>query len=241
MTRKSAHYIGSLDHAPSEQLNGRPDQWHTTVLILSEGGEHFKLARELAKKLKSQGGVLRKWDGYRRYKDKFEQALADTHPNFPVHIRAISVQAKTIKLSTPHMINELKLNGLVNQSIIEGKSYIEFGPFQKVIREEINNDRIDKSYEPVTFKLLEHQAQPLIFICHSLLRFHKDMMLLIKNVQPALEWIDWQIGHDKFPGGITGPMASLFHAIMSGSTNARLLAGNIRVLTFNDKNSYAYI
>ena len=44
-----AAYIGSMDHSPSEQL-GAPDDWHTTVLILSEAGQHddaewrFKLA-----------------------------------------------------------------------------------------------------------------------------------------------------------------------------------------------------
>jgi hypothetical protein len=38
---------------------------------------------------------------------------------------------------------------------------------------------------------------------------------------------------DKFPGDLNGPMASLFQAIMSGVTNQQLVAGNIRIATFN--------
>jgi hypothetical protein len=63
---------------------------------------------------------------------------------------------------------------------------------------------------------------------------HQQLMPLIHLEQPALDWMDWQLMPNKFPGDTQGPMASLFHAIMSGSTASRLVAGKIRVMTLSE-------
>ena len=47
MSNKITMYLGSMDHSPSEQL-GEPDDWHTTVLLLSEAGQHFDAAKDVA-------------------------------------------------------------------------------------------------------------------------------------------------------------------------------------------------
>jgi hypothetical protein len=72
MSNKITMYLGSMDHSPSEQL-GEPDDWHTTVLLLSEAGQHFDAAKDVALRLDCRDGLLRKWSKnplYRR-KEKF--------------------------------------------------------------------------------------------------------------------------------------------------------------------------
>src|SRR5215217_6629293 len=100
---KIAMYIGSLDHSPSEQL-GPADQWHTTALVLSEGGEHWQLAADVARRIGCSDEALRKWSGRdaargergAEYRSAFERFFVERLPAFPVHVRAISARAKTI-------------------------------------------------------------------------------------------------------------------------------------------------
>ncbi len=42
MPTKITMLLGSLDHTPSEQLSDDLSQWHTTALVMSEGGEHWQ-------------------------------------------------------------------------------------------------------------------------------------------------------------------------------------------------------
>ncbi len=86
--------------------------------------------------------------------------------------------------------------------------------------------------EPVEFILAERQGVPLVFICHFLLRIHQQMMPLLKAELPELEWWDWQLMPNKFPGDIHGDMSSIFHAIMSGAAWHGLVVGNIRIVNF---------
>ena len=55
---KSTMYLGSMDHTPSEQL-GDPQLWHTTVLALSEGGEHWELAADIARQIMCRNNTLK--------------------------------------------------------------------------------------------------------------------------------------------------------------------------------------
>jgi hypothetical protein len=227
MVSKITMYIGSLDHSPSEQLR-QPNDWHTTVLILSEAGQHDDAAKDVAGRLECRDGLLGKWSKnppYRR-KGTFGAALADALPQHDVFVRVICAQGRTISESYPHMIQQLGLSGLVETFVRNEKPYLKFGPFIRV--------KYGFDPEPAYFDIVERQAVPLIFICHFLLRMHQRLMPIIRKQRPEIEWVDWQLMPNKFPGDIKGPMGSLFHAIMSGATQQRLVAGSMRVMTFNN-------
>jgi hypothetical protein len=227
MSNKITMYLGSMDHSPSEQL-GEPDDWHTTVLILSEAGQHDDAAKDVALRLGCRDGLLRKWSKNPPYrqKDEFGAALMEALPGHAVFVRAISAQARIISQSYPHMIDELGLSSLVQSFSKNEKPYLKFGPFMRV--------SYGAEPEPAYFDILERQALPLIFICHYVLRMHPQLMQIIKKQRPEIDWVDWQLMPNKFPGDISGPMGSLFHAIMSGAAHHQLVDGNIRVVTFNN-------
>jgi hypothetical protein len=225
MSTKITMYLGAMDHSPSEQL-GQPYDWHTTVLILSEGGEHTDAAKDVALRLGCRNGLLRKWSKNPRYRQKgtFGAVLMDVLPRHAVVVRVICAQARTISHSYPHMIEQLRLTGLVESFAKNEKPYLKFGPFNRVTPE--------GNSEPVYFDIIERQALPLIFICHYVLRMHRKLMLIIKRQRPEIDWVDLQLMPNKFPGDVSGPMASLFHAIMSGAAHQRLVDGTIRIMTF---------
>jgi hypothetical protein len=227
MTTRITMFLGSMDHSPSEQL-GEPDDWHTSVLILSEAAEHSDLAKNLALRLKLSDGLLRKWSGNPTYRrnGEFAVALSDVLPQNGVFIQAISAQSRTIRQSYACMIAQLRLTHLVEAFSKNEKPYLRFGPFTRL--------RHGREPEPAYFEILERQAISLIFICQFVLRTHQLLMPIIITQRPEIEWIDWQLMPNKFPGDVRGPMGSLFHAIMSGTTRIGLAAGNIRIVTFDD-------
>ena len=227
VTNQITMFLGSMDHSPTEQL-GETDNWHTTVLLLSEGGEHFQAARDVALHLGLKDGRLSKWSRNPVYRQNgtFGPALSKIVPGRGVLIRAISARAGTIIDSKTELIEQLGLRGLVKRITKNEKPYLKFGPFTRM--------RFGEEPQAAYFDVVERQALPLIFICHFVLRTHQHLMPLIKKLRPAIEWVDWQLMPDKFPGDIAGPMGSLFNAIMSGVAHQRLAAGNIRVVVFND-------
>jgi hypothetical protein len=231
---KITMYLGSMDHSPSEQL-GELDQWHTTVVVLSEGGEHWGLAEDLARRLNCNDGQLRKWSRNPSYRKNgtFETSLIEAIRNRPVYVRAISAKGHTIRACLPHFTQELRLQGLVTEFFKNERTYLRFGPFTRVTIEGVENSDLITRSEPHKIEIVEHQALPLLFISHFVLRTHQALMPIIRKDRPELEWIDWQLMPNKFPGDHKGPMGSLFHAIMSGATNARLVAGNVRIATFD--------
>jgi hypothetical protein len=166
-------------------------------------------------------------EAYRK-NGNFEVALSENLDKQDTYVRVISAQGRTIRHCFHQMVEQLGLSDLIEDFTRNERVYLKFGPFRRVTGPN-NSSRVD----PVYFEIVERQALPLIFICHFVLRIHQQLMPLIRRKQPQLEWIDWQLMPNKFPGDITGPMASLFHAIMSGATHQRLVAGNIRIMTFN--------
>jgi hypothetical protein len=227
-------YLASMDHSPSEQL-GNPDDWHTTVLILSESGQHWKIAEDIAQQLHCRDGLLRKWSRnpvYRR-NGAFEGALKNSLPGRGAYIRTVSAQARTIRASYSHMIGELGLNRLVESFVKNDKFYLRFGPFQRIKILGVEDGDLKKQSEPAEFEIVERQGLSLIFICHYLLRMHQQLLPIIQKQRRELKWIDWQLMPNKFPGDVTGPMGSLFHAVTSGATHHRLVDGNIRIMTVN--------
>jgi len=130
------------------------------------------------------------------------------------------------------MIEELRLNGLVEYFVKNDKPYLRFGPFQRIEMVGVGGGSLKEHSEPAGFEILERQGLALIFICHYLFRMHQRLLPIIQNQRSELEWIDWQLMPNRFPGDVTGPMSSLFHAIMSGVTHHRLLMGSVRIVTF---------
>jgi hypothetical protein len=184
-------YLASMDHSPSEQL-GNPDDWHTTVLILSESGQHWKLAEDIAKQLRCREALLTKWSRnpiYRR-NGTFEDALKSCLPGRAVFIRVISAQAHAIRTSYPHMIGELGLSDLVKRFVKNDKPYLRFGPFERVTILGVEDNKLKTQSELAEFDVAERQALSLIFICHYLLRMHHHLMMIVRQQRPELEWID---------------------------------------------------
>ena len=229
---KFAMMIGSLDHSPSEQL-GDPSVWHTTVLVLSSGNEHSGLATEIAAGMRPPLNHLPRWSRRReRSKREFERLLWERLAAYPVHVRAISAQATVISSSEMHFLKEMLLAESVQWLTKNGKTYLRFGPFNKMYAGEDGLPMIDT--QPLFFEIPSVQGIPLIFICHFLLRMHRDILARVEQTDPNIQWIDWQIMPNKFPGDINGPMGTLFNVIMSGAARAKLVAGNMRVVLLND-------
>jgi hypothetical protein len=218
-------YLASLDHSPTEQLVN-DETWHTSALILSQGGEYFELATDIAEKIGGKGARLKKWSarGARNYRSRFEQALLSTINRYPVHVRVISAQGSTIASFAHYMLAELGLSDLV-QSIekANNKRYLRFGPTK----------------QEIYYDVPERQAWPLIFLCHFLVRKHRELLLLIQQREPEIEWVDWQLSPNKFPGDIDGPMHRAFSGTMQGAAQARLVLGNIRISTYLDPSTDA--
>ncbi len=226
-------FLASMDHSPSEQLTGDPDCWHNSVLILSEGGEHWELSQKIAHRINGKSN-LSKWAGSRDgYKKKFEKELAATIADFPVFLEAISAQERVIEDSFRHMVDELGLSRCVQTSTRNEKTYMSFGPFLRR-----QSGRSAEELEKVSFEISRVQAVPLIFICHFVLRVHQRLLQTLGVDRPQLDWLDMQLMPNKFPGGIDGRMALLFNAIMSLTTPG-LIKGNLRISTLVNSNGDA--
>jgi hypothetical protein len=234
-------YMGSMDHSPTEQLGDDPLQWHTTVIILSEGGEHFDLAKTVAVDLGLKDGRLRKWSRNPSYRKKasFEPAAIKAIQIYPVFIRAISATTGAIRASYPSIVAQLGLSGLVTQFTKNSKPYLKFGPFTRVQYVSGQQGQPIPSLRPAEFEIVERQALVLLFICHFALRTHQLLIPVITKTRSEIEWINWQLMPNKFPGDHQGAMGSLFHAIMSGAACSGLVAGNIRIMTFNQSDADA--
>jgi hypothetical protein len=230
VVQKIAMFLGSLDHTPSEQL-GPPEQWHTTVLLLSRGGEHFKLAADIAAGVQLSNAELKKWSRRdTRYSANFERELSRLIDTSAVHVQAISAKGEVIASCFDELVAQLRLSNMVSRSRRNNKPYLDFGPFERIRYE--NGARVRDS-TPAWFDVPESQGIPLIFICHFLIRAHQTLMPVIRAEEPDIEWIDWQLNPNKFPGDVNGRMSKLFNAIMGGAASAGLVAGNLRVLFFN--------
>jgi hypothetical protein len=224
---KIAGVVVALDHSPSEQV-ANDDTWHTSVAIFSEGNEHWEFSKELATKLGMKDARLRKWSGGRgsqSYREKFPKELFASIVDNPIHIRAISAQGQTIWRLWEAFLGRLQLQDLAHESTNRKNNY-RFGPFQKITPDGIRSEQF--------FDIHVKQARYLVFLSWWLTEVHSEMLALEKQDNPALEWLDWFVMPNAFPGGIDGNMARLFHVIMSVATSRNLIVGNLHISTLLD-------
>jgi hypothetical protein len=225
-----------MDHSPSEQLGEDPNQWHTSAAIFSEGGEHWHLADDIAKRMNLQGGTLKRWaknpEGS-AYRAKFEATFTERVSDYPVRIRAISAQGSTMLRMFPELLKQMQIERYVEAFTRNSKPYLCFGPFLRA-RLESWEQQLTEKVDPVTFNLPEKQAIPIIFMCHFLLSAHKSIVQEMRASSPELEWIDWQLMPNKFPRDIDGPVARLFHAVLSLAEHANAVQGSLRIATLQN-------
>jgi hypothetical protein len=230
MTQKIEMSLVSMDHSPSEQLVD-PETWHTTVIVMSEGGIG---EQQLAELLQFRNGAPLKWTKTNYdHRTKFERALERLDRSL---VFAISAQAKTIESSFQALVSEFGLNNLVTTLSKNNKPYISFGPFRRSKIVTKNGMLQEEELAPLIIPLSKNQAVPLIFIYAFLVRSHKQCLSLVRQAKPSIEWIDWQIMPNKFPGDIQGPMSSLFGALASAGSGLGHVCGNFRVMHFHDSN-----
>lgn len=219
--------LGSLDHTPSEQLADDLSQWHTTALVLSEAGEHWdQVPKALGERIGGTGQLL-KWAGRNKssYRARFSKHFFDCVSDYAVHTRVVSARGATIRAAFPVIIANLGLRECVQQ-IPGQKPRLRFGPFLRA--------RYGQEPEEWTCDLPERQAISLLFICDFLLRTHHEVLEAMKEDQKELDWVDWQLMHNKFPGDVGGGMHELFAAIMISAARAGLVSGTMRLGTFNE-------
>lgn len=216
-----------MDHSPSEQVVAE-DVWHTTVLVVSQG-EHFDLAKRLAADLQTQNGLLRKWKRSARggYAQRFEDALLHRAPEFPVAIRAFSARGTTVSKFARQAVVDWALSDVVRVETKGNRTTWTFGPFTQVRRDD--TQRRGVPIAQVTFPLVEAQAQYLMFVLYALHSTHREMLLRIQTRKPSIDWLDWQLMPNMFPGGVGGAMAKTFEALLS--SNRQRLRGSIRTMT----------
>ncbi|MDP3737954.1 MAG: hypothetical protein Q8R02_11225 [Hyphomonadaceae bacterium] len=219
-------FVVSLDHSPSEQL-GNDESWHTSVAIFSVGNEHWECSKQLAAKLGMTSGRLRKWSGRggESYRKRFAEHLFESIAANPIHVRAISAQAKTIRRLLPKILEDLGL-ALVVSEVREPKKQLRFGPFQVVSQDGLEQERY--------LSIHPNRGGYVVYLCWWLIEMHRQCLLLEKRYDPNIEWIDWFLMPNKFAGGIEGDMAELFHALTSCLTAAGQIVGNIRTSTLHD-------
>jgi hypothetical protein len=203
-----------------------------SVLALSREGEHFKLAADLAEAMQRKGSPLKRWTGRgSKYARDFEMQLGHLLDASGTFVEAVSAKGAVIANCFDELLKQLRLESAASRFTKNGKPYLKFGPFTGLSFDTGTPRPIP---EPIWFELPETQAIPLIFICHFLIFAHQRLMPLIQSMEPGVEWIDWQLTPNKFPGDINGPMAGLFSAIVGGAPHARLVAGSLRVFFFNE-------
>jgi hypothetical protein len=214
-------YLAFMDHSITEQLTGRADAWHTTVIALSEGGEVSNLANRIAQGIFPAKPHLRKWSDGRgaskqRYHEAFSRELARHLPLAKVYLLATSATETTITKNREQLLQELGMAD-ISQEIIRpsGRVVLRVGPF---VHKELGTDHY--------FELPLNRAIMIVWIAHFVSRMHRMLRLQLQNAQPEPVIVDWFFYHDKFAGDSpdTSPATSFFQTLVSGNISN----GNVR-------------
>ncbi|MEX2616490.1 MAG: hypothetical protein WD767_10370 [Alphaproteobacteria bacterium] len=210
--RLSAHrhddlFTVSMDHSPSEQLEN-DDTWYTTVLILSCGVEHSKLARQIATEIRPKNRNLRKWSARtpELYRAKFAEHFCKLFPYFPVYVFAISAKGSVIRESEDHFVKQLHLKTGYQKHISKrGRRRIQIGPLMS-----------GPEKKKILVSLAERRGQMVLFISHFVIRMYDIMTEAIYGTQktPDNAGLRWGFLADKFPGPPDADMDLMFRAIL---------------------------
>lgn len=183
-------FLASLDHSPSEQLDGK--KWHTSALVLSAKVEHSALARELAKVSNPISGKLTKWrKANPAYRKRFHANLMSALCQYPVLVFAISATEASIKSSEVHFAKELGATQYYRRHLIGGRTRVSIGPFVNA-----------RTGEQHTVDIAENQAPMVLFVAHFLRRMHQEVRAALSTVQAM--HVTWNFLADKPPGDAGG-------------------------------------
>ena len=82
------------------------------------------------------------------------------------------------------------------------------------------------------FTISTVQAAYTIYLMHYVCRMHALILETMQELDGARSgFCDWQISPDNFPGGVNGPMATLFSIVANSAASLGLVHGNLRVST----------
>ena len=211
-------YTVSMDHSPSEQLDGRPS--HTTVLVASPAIEHSQLAHDIASRLRPRGAVLSKWSKARgRYRRGFWKEFCRHFGKYPVYVFAVSASETAIRSSEQRFVEEFGLSRIYKNEAVDDRRIVEVGPI-------VNMGTGEKR----TLRMSENRALMVLFIAHFVRCVHQTMYEAANSnpAEPAGQ-INWNFYGDKFPGDFGGDMETLFVALTSRNTGlGRILWGAFR-------------
>lgn len=223
-------YLGFMDHSVSEQLNGTPSLWHTSVLLLSEGTECSDLAKAIATIINPLSKRLKKWSQTKggRYRKNFCQQLMAALPRSGVMIFATSAREITIESNKDHVIRELDLINHYKTQGQQGQTVrVRIGPLT------------DSTGQDHFFELPENRAVMVLWIAHFTCRMHTYLAGELKKTVPNLFSVDWlPIYVDKFAGDNVHafPSMQLFQSVVTHHI-LRSGLGNVRVAFFHEKDA----
>ena len=214
-------FLGFMDHSPSEQLVGDPDTWHTTGVVLAEGGKCRLLADRLAERVNRRDRRLKKWSSAATaYRRTFLAGLAAALPGSGVSILATSAREAVIVANRERIIAELELTGRVAEKPGPRRvTRIRIGPFRR------------PSGGHYSFELPSNRALMIFWIAHFIARAHRDMAARLLSLTPPVRGLDWFLYVDKFAGDspAKSPGAALFQALVQHN----LRGGNLRTSFFH--------
>jgi hypothetical protein len=223
-------YLAFMDHSITEQLTGCSDAWHTTAIIISEGGEVSDLANRIAQGISPQRSRLRKWSagrgaGKQRYREAFHQELTRSLPSAKVFLLATSATEAAIVQTREQLFRELGIADISEERTRpSGSSILRVGPF---VHRESGRDHY--------FELPSKRVLMVVWIAHFVARMHRMLRLQLQGAQPEPVVVDWFFYHDKFAGDSAeaSPVMSLFQTLVSGSISD----GNVRSGFFKDSDT----
>lgn len=224
-------FIVSMDHSVSEQLTGNPSEWHTTVLVMSEGGEHSAAARTIAEGMNLPQRGLKKWSrtgpNYRR---KFLESLAKTEVKPSTEIFAISAQEFAIEDYLKIFLSEFGLEKMFSRfKDRKGRSVIMLEPV------------FEKDGKKTSFSMLETQFSVILWIVHFCIRMHR---LQVENFSRKFQKevpVDWFFYMDRFAGDDEKKTArgDLFRSLTRSMINGNMITSTFNVSDSVDSDLFA--
>ena len=197
----------SIDHSPSEQVDG--SEWHHSVLVISQNGEHQALADELGATLNPSTRTLKQWkNANQTYKRHFHQTLFHALKNHPVLVLASSIKESAVIQHEATFADALGIAGCYRRIMDNGKAKVEFGPYT-----------CSDDGAPQTLVVSGRHAPMAIHVSHYMLRIHTHLQAAVSERMGRPDVPVWfQVMSDKPPNDFIGPYAELMWLLLGGPT-----------------------